>query len=1012
MSLIPHNQRRRASARRRRAAEPDGMSAERLLALAALLAAVTLMCARAASADAAPRLPAPQQVAPAAGTPVASLPSFSWRRVAGAAKYEFQLSADKAFESIVGQGAGSFKTVNTYATVDKAVAEGDYFWRVRAIDAHDRSGRWSAGRQLLRRWTVTMSSPVDGATLDYPGRPIMLTWKPVPGAYKYLVNVATDESMAHSILGGSGTGVETSSTSGAIPLALTASDCGASCSFTYYWTVVPLDAQRHSGTRPTPFRFTVTWSTTTTPRVTNLMTGATKLGASDADFAGLDGVVDPQFWWDPVPGAASYQVEVNPADDWAVGSKVCCDDRPTGAALSPLALLPNNTYHWRVRALSPEGRAGVWNYGPDFKKGFRDVAPRATVDGLRVRDNVADRVPPAGPTGLPTTDSPVIRWDPTPGASSYEIQLAPWDDSAAGHEFCNWSQPLPSSPSSVGATTTSTAWTAFGFTSVGRPLGQSQPMASTSLWKLWQDESYCVRVRARTDRDAKLADVVSDWTQIGGVGHPAFHYVSHFPSGCSGTATSMPASAYHDEAHAATWRRNPLLTWDWVPGACGYYVVVARDAEFTNIVDVGFTNYPDYAPRGSIGPMTYTDENTHYYWAVLPTRDTNGNGLSTQPQQDAPQTFDKLSIPPRLIGPAPDAVVTDQPTFRWTPVEGALDYRIQVDDDPNFSSPIDDVRTHSTGFTSTKTYAAYSSLYWRVRADAENGLSAGTAVGLGWSARGVFHRDLRIPANPRSDLGPDGQTVPTFSWDATPGAVSYDVHFEQADGTKRDFTVRSTAFTPTAYYGTGVWRWQVRANYQSGFVTVSSGYTPMQSFTRHIASPRGLTTTAPAGSALLSWAPAPMAKQYKVQISTSDSFATLVDQAIVDGTSFAPHMTQPQWAQPGALYWRVATVDEGGNLSGWSRAILRQPLPMTVSYSGALRRGRTGTLRFRVRDRNARGLGGVTVRATATGMKAKGSRTGRSGTAVLRLRPSRKGAVKVVVSSPGYRTRTLSIRVR
>jgi hypothetical protein len=958
--------------------------ADLIMLAAAALAMAVLMCAHVALADASTsRVKRTDVTSPADGATVASAPSFAWKRVAGAARYEFQLSADPAFESIVGNGTGSFKTVNTYATVDKAVAEGDYFWRVRAIDTRDRAGRWSPVRSIVKRWTVQMTSPPDNSRIEYPANPIVLKWNPVPGAYKYLFNIATDESMGHSLLGGSGVGVETSATSAAVPIALAPGE--------YFWTVVPMDGQRHSGTRPTPFNVTVSWTTTgLNPQVSNLFTP----GAA---------VMDPQFSWARIPGAAAYQVEVNPADDWAVGSKVCCDELATGDALSPLALLPNNAYHWRVRAINPDGEAGEWNRGPDFKKGFLP-----DIEGLRVRDNVPGEEPPIEvsglhPVSLPTTDAPVIQWNPVPGASSYDVQLAPWADVDAGVDpFCNWS-------ASVSIATATTAWTPLGSSFVQPP---GFGMSTVSGWQPAPNQSYCVRVRARTDRDAKQNPVVSGWTQLGEPGHPAFRYKPHFTTSCSGSATSMPESAYYDESGGAAFRGMPLLTWDWLPGACGYFVVIASDPEFTNIVDVAFTNHPAYAPRSTFGARSYPDETTSYYWAVMPTTGSTGGGLSTEPKQDAPQRFQKRSVAPSLLSPGPDAGVTGQPSFRWTPVkEGALDYRVQVDDDPNFSSPIDDVRTHSTGFTSLRTYPTDSVLYWRVRADAENGSSAGTAVGLNWSDVGRFHRDLPIPAQSASNPT-SGDTVPTFTWSPVLGAISYDVHFEQSDGTKRDFNVRSTAFTPIAFSGTGVWRWQVRANYRSGIGVVSSGYMPLASFTRHIATPTGLKTAKDNGGALLSWQAAPMAKQYRVQISTSDSFATIIDEARVDGTSFAPHMTQPQYAAPGPLYWRVATLDEGGNAGGWAMAPIRSAQPLRVRLRGTLRRGRTGTLRVKVTDTRGRALNGAAVKTSGKGVTTRTRRTGRRGTATVRLRPRSKDRVAIEVSLRSYTTRTLSLRVR
>jgi hypothetical protein len=447
------------------------------------------------------------------------------------------------------------------------------------------------------------------------------------------------------------------------------------------------------------------------------------------DLNPAPGVVDPQFSWDPIPGATRYEVEVNSSNDWAVGSRVCCDERAIGTSLSPLKLLPNNTYYWRMRAFDAASTAGPWTQwcgdgvascpnGPrGFEKTFDAVIP--SIPNLRVRDSTGDHTPAIGASGFPTTGAPVVAWDPVPGASSYELKLAPW--SPLG--FCNWT-------SSAGPTytTASTAWTPLAQGSGASPVGNTHPGVTRDS-PLQSGTSYCVRERARSDRDAMGAEIVSDWTQIGGLGHAAFTYEAATLPPCG--ATSMPASAYHDEPSGTTATpRMPLFTWDRVTGACGYYIVIAKDPDFTKVVDVAFTTVPAYSPRGSGGPVTYTDETTSYYWAVMPSASANGDGVSTQPQEDHPQTFNKRSVPPTPI--APKTGVTGEPSFQWTAAEGARSYRIQVDQSENFGSPITDVVTDSTAYTSLNKYPANTLLYWRVRANDETG------VGLGWSTVAMF----------------------------------------------------------------------------------------------------------------------------------------------------------------------------------------------------------------------------------------------------------------------------------
>lgn len=64
-------------------------------------------------------------------------PGFSWAPVAEATKYEFQLASDPAFGSIV----YTAETVTTAAAVDSALADGIYYWRVRAIEPAE--SEWS-----------------------------------------------------------------------------------------------------------------------------------------------------------------------------------------------------------------------------------------------------------------------------------------------------------------------------------------------------------------------------------------------------------------------------------------------------------------------------------------------------------------------------------------------------------------------------------------------------------------------------------------------------------------------------------------------------------------------------------------------------------------------------------------------------------------------------------------------------------------------------------------------------
>ena len=163
----------------------------------AATAAVSLIGAPAASATL--KAPAPQS--PASGAHVETVPAFTWGGVRNAAQYEFQAAADPRFGSIVSKG--SFRTRNTAATLQDSLADGTYFWRVRAIGASDKAGRWSRTRSFEKSWTTSpqLVEPADALSIRWPTLPLVMRWSAVPHATKYYVTVATDPSLANPVIG-------------------------------------------------------------------------------------------------------------------------------------------------------------------------------------------------------------------------------------------------------------------------------------------------------------------------------------------------------------------------------------------------------------------------------------------------------------------------------------------------------------------------------------------------------------------------------------------------------------------------------------------------------------------------------------------------------------------------------------------------------------------------------------------------------------------------------------------
>jgi hypothetical protein len=922
------------------------------------------------------KLRAPALQSPTSGASVEALPTFSWAPVRHTAHYEFQLAADRKFASIM--AGGGIKTNNTAATLEKAIPDGTYYWRVRAVSMADAAGRWSPTRTLNKAWTTPpILQNEDGLIVSWPVLPLVLHWSTVPHATTYQLAIATDDKLTNVVLGTASKPLETAGTQYALPIALSPGK--------YFWAVTPVDAQGHKGLRSSVSTFNWIWPTSTTPRVTDL----------DPDAR----VFDPQFSWDPVAGAAKYEVEINSAQDFPPNAKWCCSDRVIGTSVSPVTLLANNTYYWRVRAIDADDNAGQWNVGPSFEKSFDKVTP--SVPALRMIDvngATIDANPGAGTPAV--TDTPIVAWDPVPGAARYEIQVGTfagtWD--AGGCSFIG--------PNTVDFYTSVPYWTptAPQPQSIG-PL--AWPDAHTAQFLPAAGARYCVRVRARSADDTKNQPVISAaFTQLNDANHPAFQFDDPPAAPATPLTPALHATAgdYIAPASGSSNVRTPLFTWKRIGDADGYYVVVARDEDFTRIADVAYTKIPAYAPHNNASgtyPIPYSDETTAYYWAVIPYKASHTPRVDDDPLNQGFQSYNKLSDPPVPTGPVNGASIDRQPVFQWTRAEHAETYTLQVSPDPNFSSGslIDDVETSSTAYTSSSTYPADSLLYWRVRANDVNDTH------LRWSEEhpvvGTFRRLLDTPV-PADDNPVGGQLIPKLSWLPVEGAVSYDLHVDQADGSTRDFTVRSTSFTPTFFYGTGIWRWRVRANFSASGGSVSGPYFAPQLYTRVLEAPQHVQGVKSRSRILLSWDADPAAKRYRAQISKTDAFGSTIENVTTDHTSWAPKLSAGAYRDGGRLYWRVGAIDAGRNTGAYATGFFVLPRGMRVGIAALLRSGKVGIARITVKNASNRPIRGARVTISGVGIRTIRRTTNRKGEVTVRVRPRRRGKLTVTVRRKGY----------
>jgi hypothetical protein len=799
-------------------------------------------------------LATPTPVAPANGLSVDAPPAFSWAAVAGADRYEFQLAADSGMNSpVLGRGEDQFTTRNTRATVKKTFPNGTYWWRVRALEKNGTPGPWTAPRSIVKAWTSApaLQSPSQGAIMVHPTHPLVLRWSPVPRAAKYIVSIGTDPSL--------GTIVNPKDETSATVYAPRATLLPPG---TYYWTVTPIDSQGHRGA-PSPVQsFMWTWPTSTLTRVDDI-------------FAAPE-VFDPLFSWDPIAGAAKYELEINPSVDFAPGSKVCCSSPVIGNSYAPTVVFKDNTYYWRVRALDTSGNPGLWNTGPNFTKTFNKVPPTPgpSIKNLRMRDHLADPGTDAD-AGTPgyQTQVPAMRWDPVPGAASYEADVTPFR-----FGVCDWSS---SSIDHWRVKTSVPFWTPLGagWNNV-KPYSDPLPVSSEPT-ELIPGQGYCARVRARSDRDSLNGEVYGDYTYIDDGTGKAFTF-TNYPDpnreclGClylSGSDYELPQTGtVNARTPFFSWKplsRQPRKTLRNTLGAEALTITdpVALDTSGVSLkgYSVAVQEHPANTAQDELVITQSTPANS---WTYV-YNDANPGALEAMIENDPAHI---LEVEVHVNG-TPLAHVANSPL-----TAGRQSYFVLVSKDPSFSNIVD------YAFTQVPAYAPRSilkpttysdettSYYWAVLpAIAYNG---GLAAGNPLLASPDNFQKQSVP--PTRTAPADGVAVelqPTFRWSPVEGFRRFrlQVADDPTFGSLIDDVVTdSTAYTSnTSYPADTVLYWRVRADDEN---LIGLTWSTTGTFQRKLPAPVPSATNPTSGESipLWTWSPLTGAVSYDVAVDEPD----------------------------------------------------------------------------------------------------------------------------------------------
>jgi hypothetical protein len=942
----------------------------RLLArLAALTLAAGLIAVVPTVAQAKPA--APKATAPKLGVTVSTMPALTWNKAKGALQYEVQIASDAGFNPAL----VDVKTQNLRFINSAMLANGAYFWRVRSVDKDGGTSKWTGVRKFTKKWsaTATILTPANLSAVAYP-TPTILSWTPVPGAASYKVSVAT---------GASGGGVDAPRgiiSAGALawndggkPISTSNTNLAVSTALhpgTYYWQVIPVDAEGRDGTASTISSFTWLWTGLTTPTVTDMVDAVE--------------IYDPLFQWPAIPGAASYQIEINPTSAFAPGSRVFSGST-TATQFAPQNTLPNNTYYWRVRGVDPQGQAGPWNNGPAFTKTY-DETPLPGPANLTVYNT---KLQPIAPNG--NVDQPVIRWSTVPGAKDYEIQI-----NCAGNIKIY--------------TTANTSWTPLAPNPGGGvPQLLSAPGSGVDFDSPSLTPGACLAsVRAFADNANDGSAIAGHFATVG------FHYgaegfVYTPATSCTGTCPQrMNDSDLVQPQRGEIVGKSPLLCWKptdtdpsgAVVASTNYWVTIARDSFFTTIVQQAYTSEPCWAPSKAM-----VDEGTLYYWQVIPTDGSGHYDLASLQFGGFPTSpsFQHASVPPTPVSPIGGAAAAGSVVFRWAPVpEQVQNYTIEIAQDDSFSTVLESATTDATSYSATQTYPVGATVYWRVRANNDQG------KGLAWSATSTFVQTLPMPVittpQPFS-----GATFPALSWTPVDGATSYEVQDVYPDGSVHVTSgIPSTAVSYTRMTGIGHGTVQVRAVFNNGF---RSAYTTTRDVVHTIPEPGGTKTqliNKPGKLALtFAWNTKTNVKQYKVQVSRTPGFAAPFLDQQTDQSSYTPMLTEPDFNDGGVMYWRVAVVDPDGNVGAFSKAkkftILAR---LQVQLSGQPPQGQRGTVSVVVLNAKGKPVAKAAVKLQGAGVKTGTKKTNKKGVVTFSVKPTKAGNLSATVTKKLFKTGT------
>lgn len=813
-------------------------------------------------------------------------------------------------------------------------------------------------------------SPASGIALPYPSTNLHLSWSQVPGADKYQLQVARQNSTSADCNVNGAFQIDnvvltvTTSQNEWVPTLSSPEEGEDIWTGAYCWRV--RTTGKGYGDWSTGQRFTRTWASNISGlRFYNDHDGPIPRTSASADFAAGSTLTRNAGYltWDALPGASEYEVQVSPTSSFSASSIIASRD---GVSDNEVLLLhlPDDTYFWRVRGISPNGTEGAWSSGTNT----------FTVEWYEPSWSSPAKLYPADSS---TQTELRIGWTPMPGASHYEYQIST-------NSGCFWEPTAPE-----GAPRLYGSWTLLP--------AIKDPAAGTFL--ATQDPSWAHCRLSKVD-----ATTINNWVTLkDAIDEPVFGYLAN---DCWDEANGEPTCErahfpdnVPDDQSAVLWR-GPAMSANQEDGlAYQLYWRVRPVYSLSQASETGWKVQGNVKVYGSWTRYTQSGANREHRfeigepstapWTSITTRCENDPGINPTTNQCLEHAGSAMQAD-HAVGVGNSATM-QVPVVSWKPFPGAGGYIVQYARDPLFNTFERTVYVpgvQSTGWGFQQSYiptngmidnAQGTGMWWRVipcnsqidditvptftncaglYSDGSPGLPPGVSSLAGFSDMAVaqtFTKRVQIQTSihenfegstPLIRWALDGATSTDYTaWSAgISGAHHYEVQLARDPFmTKDEFTLQTTIpriapFALPAAGGSstagqtteladGIWFYRVRPIDRNN---IEGSWSDVKSFNKRVPAPVPSGTNGASGAGVaVAWSAVQGAGSYELQWSLDSGF----EKDVLSGTTLQTSFRIPDTTL-GTYHWRVRAVVDGiqGQWSAQDRHVVIVA-PTTIRYA-------------------------------------------------------------------------------